>query len=101
MKYSTHLFILIWFFIQSCSGAKTAPEPDAAIEESNAITLTQDQLKALGLQYGDPVKTSMSSIITVQGKIDLPPAKPHLCQLSDGRIPEEHKTHTRYARIKR
>jgi len=73
MKYSTHLFILIWFFIQSCSGAKTAPEPDAAIEESNAITLTQDQLKALGLQYGDPVKTSMSSIITVQGKIDLPP----------------------------
>lgn len=73
MKYSTHLFILIWFFIQSCSGTKTAPAAEAAIEESNAINLTQDQLKVLGLQFGDPVKTSMSSIITVQGKIDLPP----------------------------
>lgn len=73
MKYSTHVFILIWFFIQSCSGTKTTPAEAEAVEESNAITLTQDQLKALGLQYGDPVKTSMSSIITVQGKIDLPP----------------------------
>ena len=73
MKYSTHVFILIWFFIQSCSGTKTTPAEAEAVEESNAIILTQDQLKALGLQYGDLVKTSMSSIITVQGKIDLPP----------------------------
>jgi cobalt-zinc-cadmium efflux system membrane fusion protein len=68
-----YLFILIFLLIQSCSGSKTAPAEEAVVEETNEINLTQDQLKALGLQYGDPVKTSMSSIITVQGKIDLPP----------------------------
>ena len=73
MRYSMYLFILIFLLIQSCSGSKTAPAEEAAVEESNEINLTQDQLTALGLQYGDPVKTSMSSIITVQGKIDLPP----------------------------
>ena len=73
MRYSMYLFILIFLLIQSCSGSKTAPAIEAAVEETNEINLTQDQLTALGLQYGDPVKTSMSSIITVQGKIDLPP----------------------------
>ena len=68
-----YLFILIFLLIQSCSGSKTAPAEEVAVEETNEINLTQDQLTALGLQYGDPVKTSMSSIITVQGKIDLPP----------------------------
>jgi len=68
-----YLFILIFLLIQSCSGSKTAPAEEAVVEETNEINLTQDQLTALGLQYGDPVKTSMSSIITVQGKIDLPP----------------------------
>jgi len=73
MRYSMYLFILIFLLIQSCSGSKTAPAEEAVVEETNEINLTQDQLTALGLQYGDPVKTSMSSIITVQGKIDLPP----------------------------
>jgi cobalt-zinc-cadmium efflux system membrane fusion protein len=74
MRYSSYLLILVFLLIQSCSGSKTAPSTaEAAVEENNEINLTQDQLKALGLQYGDPVKTSMSSIITVQGKIDLPP----------------------------
>ena len=73
MRYSIYLFILVCLFIQSCSGSKTAPTEEAAVEETNEINLTQNQLTALGLQYGDPVKTSMSSIITVQGKIDLPP----------------------------
>jgi cobalt-zinc-cadmium efflux system membrane fusion protein len=74
MRYSSYLLILVFLLIQSCSGSKTAPSTaEAAVEETNEINLTQDQLKALGLQYGDPVKTSMSSIITVQGKIDLPP----------------------------
>lgn len=73
MKYSTYIFILIWFFIQSCSGTKTAPAEVAAVEERNEINLTKDQLNVLALQFGDPVKTSMSSNITVQGKIDLPP----------------------------
>ena len=73
MRYLMYLFILVCLFIQSCSGSKTAPAEEAAVEETNEINLTQNQLKALGLQYGDPVKTSMSSIITVQGKIDLPP----------------------------
>ena len=73
MRYSMYFFILIFLLIQSCSETKTAPAEAAAVEETNEINLTQDQLKALGLQYGDPVKTSMGSIITVQGKIDLPP----------------------------
>lgn len=74
MRYSTYLFLLVCLLIQSCSGSKTAPETtEAVVEESNEINLNKDQLNALGLQYGDPVKTSMSSIITVQGKIDLPP----------------------------
>jgi cobalt-zinc-cadmium efflux system membrane fusion protein len=73
MRYSTYLFILVLLLIQSCSGSKTAPAVEAAVEESNEINLTQDQLKVLGLQFGDPIKTSMSSIIKVQGKIDLPP----------------------------
>ncbi len=73
MKYSTYLFLLVCLLIQSCSGSKTSPAAEAAVEESNEINLTQDQLKVLGLQFGDPVKTSMSNIITVQGKIDLPP----------------------------
>lgn len=74
MRYSSYLLILVFLLIQSCSGSKTAPSTaEAAVEENNEINLTHDQLKALGLQYGDPVKTSMSSIITVQGKIDLPP----------------------------
>ncbi len=68
-----YFFILIFLLIQSCSETKTAPAEAAAVEETSEINLTQDQLKALGLQYGDPVKTSMGSIITVQGKIDLPP----------------------------
>lgn len=73
MKYLSIIYIAALLFIQGCSSKTSEAANESPVEETNEISLNQDQLKALDLQFGDPTKTTMSSIITVQGKIDLPP----------------------------
>jgi len=73
MKYLSIIYVTILLIIQSCSGNRSEAANESPVEETNEISLNQNQLKALDLQFGDPAKTIMSSIITVQGKIDLPP----------------------------
>lgn len=73
MKYLSIIYIAALLFIQGCSSKTSEAANESPVEETNEISLNHDQLKALDLQFGDPTKTTMSSIITVQGKIDLPP----------------------------
>lgn len=73
MKYLSIIFVVAFLLIQSCTGKKAEPSIESTTEETNEVNLNQDQLKALALQFGDPVKATMGAIIRVQGKIDLPP----------------------------
>lgn len=73
MKLNSMVLVFFAVFIFSCSTKKAE---DATTEESVSLSelqLNGEQLKSLGLQFGNAEKQRMSSIIQLQGKIDLPP----------------------------
>lgn len=57
----------------SCSSKKKAPESTQAETEGSTITLTAVQIKNAGLQLMQLQKKKMSSILKLNGKIDVPP----------------------------
>lgn len=72
MKFNSMVLVFFAVFIFSCSTKKE----EAATEEaasSSELQLNGEQLKSLGLQFGNAEKQMMSSTIQLQGKIDLPP----------------------------
>lgn len=72
MKLNSMVLVFFAVFIFSCSTKKE----EAATEEaasSSELQLNGEQLKSLGLQFGNAEKQMMSSTIQLQGKIDLPP----------------------------
>jgi cobalt-zinc-cadmium efflux system membrane fusion protein len=73
MKLNSMVLVFFAVFIFSCSTKKAE---DATTEESVSLSelqLNGEQLKSLGLQFGNAEKQRMSSTIQLQGKIDLPP----------------------------
>jgi cobalt-zinc-cadmium efflux system membrane fusion protein len=72
MKLNSMVLVFFAVFIFSCSTKKE----EAATEEaasSSELQLNGEQLKSLGLQFGNAEKQMMSSTVQLQGKIDLPP----------------------------
>lgn len=74
MKRSLILYALFISLVSSC-GNKTVKE--AAIEaetaEENNVSLTDAQIKNAGIQTGKPAVQTISSVLKVNGKIDVPP----------------------------
>ncbi|MEY2596629.1 MAG: hypothetical protein RI965_1901 [Bacteroidota bacterium] len=57
----------------SCSGSKQEAVEQKKPSVANEITINPEQLKVLSLKYGGLEKTKMSSVVDIQGRIDLPP----------------------------
>ncbi len=73
MKLNSIVLVFFAVFIVSCSTKKAE---DATTEEtvsSSELQLNGEQLKSLGLHFGNAEQQRMSSTIQLQGKIDLPP----------------------------
>lgn len=69
MKYT---FIILSLFIVSCSQPK---KQEAAVQKDNGntVVLTDQQYKNAGLEIGHAEKKTITNIIKVTGKIDVPP----------------------------
>ena len=70
-----NLFIALSGIIMltSCGGTNQDPAEQIKPSVANEITVNDEQLKALSLKYAGLEKTRMSSILDIQGRIDLPP----------------------------
>ena len=70
------LFIIttMVLFLSSCGGDKKE-EPKAAVPvvNGNTVSLTDAQLQNAGIQTGKLEAQSLSSVLKVSGKIDVPP----------------------------
>lgn len=80
-----HLFIILFlllFAVSSCKNkapetkAKQETKDSSAVKETHQeseITLTDEQIKAIGLQTGNIEQRNLSSTLKVNGKLTLPP----------------------------
>lgn len=71
MKHIIYSLVVITL-LMSCGAKKNAVETAATADEST-ITLTDAQLKNAGIVVGKIVQQQVSSILKVNGKIDVPP----------------------------
>lgn len=70
----THLLpVLAIYFLMGCGGSKQEAVQQTSVVSTDKISLNQDQLKALSLQFGGLEKIKMSAVLDIQGRIDLPP----------------------------
>lgn len=63
------------FFLLSACGAKEAPATKDPNEKENktSVTLTNEQLKTIGLKTGSLEARELSGVIRANGKLDVPP----------------------------
>lgn len=64
--------VSIIFFLTACKSKTTTAESEA-VKETNVIVLTDAQYKNAGIELGKLQNKSLSSILKVNGKIDVPP----------------------------
>ncbi|MBS4044296.1 MAG: efflux RND transporter periplasmic adaptor subunit [Chitinophagaceae bacterium] len=67
------LIICSCFFLLSCKDTKTENNNVDTNSIENIVTLTDAQLKNAGIELGKITSKSISSILKVNGKIDVPP----------------------------
>lgn len=67
--FSTSMIILLY----ACGAKKTAEETAPASDKNNMVTLTDAQLKNAGITIGKMEQKEISSILKVNGKVDVPP----------------------------
>lgn len=67
------IFAVTALFFAACGGKKTAEENTNVATAENVVTLTDAQLKNAGIQTGRLERQSISSILKVNGMIDVPP----------------------------
>lgn len=67
-----YILIIITIFIASC-GSKTVEETPAETIENTMVTLTDEQLKNAGIVTGKTEMRNMSTLIKLNGSIDVPP----------------------------
>ncbi len=72
MKYLIILSTTI-VLLTSCGGSKTEEQKPLSQTNENIVTLTDAQLKNAGIQTGKLEQQSISSVLKVNGKIDVPP----------------------------
>ncbi|NCU02436.1 MAG: efflux RND transporter periplasmic adaptor subunit [Chitinophagaceae bacterium] len=70
-----HTFIILFFSaaLLSCGSKNKTEEPKAPKAEENSITLTAAQLKNAAVTMVKPEQRSVSSILKLNGRIDVPP----------------------------
>lgn len=73
MKNIIKLFLLTLLFASCGSKATTSEEQHITDEESNIITLTDAQMKNANIATGKMEQKEITSILKVNGKIDVPP----------------------------
>lgn len=61
------------FFLYSCGNKKTEIDPQATPAIENTTTLTDAQIKNAGIEMGKIEQKEISSILKLNGKIDVPP----------------------------
>jgi cobalt-zinc-cadmium efflux system membrane fusion protein len=67
------IFINIALLLSSCGGNKTEEKKSQTQTNENIVTLTNAQLKNAGIQTGKLEQKTISSVLKVNGKIDVPP----------------------------
>jgi cobalt-zinc-cadmium efflux system membrane fusion protein len=67
-----YILIIITIFIVSC-GSKTVEETPSETVENTVVTLTDEQLKNAGIVTGKTEIRNMSTLIKLNGSIDVPP----------------------------
>ncbi len=68
------LIILTVFILFSCSEKKNEPQEPVSARQENLVTLTDAQSKNAGIATGNLEPRNLSSVLRVNGKIDVPPA---------------------------
>ena len=70
-----HLFIIlgIGFLFAACGESKPEEQRKSRKSEENIVGLTEAQIKNAGIQTGKIGQRSVSSVLRVSGKIDVPP----------------------------
>ena len=67
------ILIIISSLLTACSSNKIEEQKAETKTEGNIVTLTEAQLKNAGIQTGKPEQQTISSVLKVNGKIDVPP----------------------------
>ena len=70
---NTVITLLGLFFLYSCSNKKTENETAATPATENTTTLTDAQIKNAGIETGKIEQKEISSLLKLNGKIDVPP----------------------------
>lgn len=74
MRFPITLILPALFLFSACNSDKQTVQQDVSAESApQEIILTDSLIKSLSLRFGDMVSAKMSSEISVQGRIDLPP----------------------------
>jgi cobalt-zinc-cadmium efflux system membrane fusion protein len=72
MKQFINILFLV-LLLSSCGGKKAEAEKEETATEGNSITLTAAQFKNAGITTDSLAQRSVSAILKVNGKIDVPP----------------------------
>ena len=72
MKHITFQFTII-FLLAACGNNQQTKESDEIISAENTVTLSAAQLKNAGIETGKMEQRRISSILKVNGRVDVPP----------------------------
>jgi cobalt-zinc-cadmium efflux system membrane fusion protein len=72
MKHINFQFTII-FLLAACGNNQQTKEPAEIIGAENTVTLSADQLKNAGIEIGKMEQRKISSILKVNGRVDVPP----------------------------
>ncbi|MBC7747827.1 MAG: efflux RND transporter periplasmic adaptor subunit [Methylotenera sp.] len=70
---NTVITLIGLFFLYSCGNKKTEIVPEATPATENTTTLTDAQIKNAGIEMGKIEQKEISSILKLNGRIDVPP----------------------------
>ena len=70
---NTVITLIGLFFLYSCGNKKTENETEATPAIENTTTLTDAQIKNAGIETGKIEQKEISSLLKLNGKIDVPP----------------------------
>ncbi len=72
MKYNIAILIVVLFLL-SCNEKSENKENTGAVEERTALGLTEAQIQSAGIKLAKAEEKNISSRLTLNGKIDVPP----------------------------
>ena len=67
------MYVIVFFLIGSCADKEVNTENKTPVEEQIRVTLSEAQLKSVGLKLGRVEQKQLSRRLILNGKIDVPP----------------------------